>query len=192
MTRTHSLLTRILPAAALIACAATLAGAQDAAAPSAKKTLGVADYTRWRTIESAGISGDGRWVVSVMRLTNLPANETKPEVHLRNLDSGAEVAIAHASSPMFSSDSKWLVYEIDSIPARAAGRGGRGGTAPDAAPGAGAQGAAGRGGAGGPPQPLRRYELRELASGTTRAWKDISSATFNNSATHLILRRRAA
>ncbi|HEY2850040.1 MAG TPA: prolyl oligopeptidase family serine peptidase [Gemmatimonadaceae bacterium] len=184
MKRSISLYLRTIPAFALIAFAASLA-AQTA--PAEKKVLGVADYTRWRTIESAGISGDGHWVVSVMRLTNLPTEETKPELHLRNLSSGADVVIAHASNPVFSSDSKWLVYQVDSIPARGAGRGGRGGGGGDAA-----QGAAGRGGAGGAPQPLRRYELRELASGTTRAWKDVSSATFNSAATHLILRRRAA
>lgn len=195
MTRSPFSFVRILPALALIA---SVVGAQDAAAPHAKKVLGVNDYTRWRTIESAGISGDGRWVASVLRLTNVPTSDSKPELHLRNLDSGAEVVIAHASNPMFSSDSRWIVYQVDSMPPRGAGRGGRGGGAADS-PGAvgsggapGPQGAAGRGGAGATQQPLRRYELRELALGTTRAWKDVASATFNNSATHLILRRRAA
>ena len=109
--------------------------------------------------------------------------------------------IAHASSPAFSSDSRWIVYQVDSMPIRAAGRGGRGaGTADSVATtggagGAGAvqaPGAAGRGGAPTAPQPLRRYELRELASGRTQAWKDIASATFNVASTHLMLRRRAA
>jgi len=181
-------LARLLAAAALLGSTAVLAGAQDSAAPHAKKILGVNDYTRWRTIEAAGISADGRWVASVWRFTNLPNDETKPELHLRDLNASSDVVIAHASNPMFSSDSKWIVYQVDSIPARGAGRGGRagGGGAPAAeAP----QGAAGRGGAGAAPQPLRRYELRELATGTTRAWKDISSATFNAPASYVMLRR---
>ncbi|HVZ47176.1 MAG TPA: prolyl oligopeptidase family serine peptidase, partial [Gemmatimonadaceae bacterium] len=54
------------------------------------------------------------------------------------------------------------------------------------APGAAA---GGRGGANGN-APLRRYELRDLATGATQAWKDIGSAMFNASSTHLILRRQ--
>ena len=200
MTRSPSSLARLLPAAAFLACAASFAGAQDSA-PHTKKVLSVADYTRWRTIEKAEISGDGRWVASVLRLTNLPANDSKPELHLRNLDAGTEIVIPRASNQIFSKDSRWIVYEVDSTPIRG-GRGGRGAGAADssgAAPAGGvatapqapaAQGAGGRGGAGGAQQPLRRYELRELASGTTRAWKDVSSATFNAASTHLILRRR--
>ncbi len=203
MTHIRPAFARTLPAAALIALVAALGGAQDSTAHRAKKILGVNDYTRWRAIESAQISGDGRWVASAMRLTNLPTNDSKPELHLRNLDSDKEVVIAHASAPMFSSDSRWIVYQIDSMPVRGAGRGGRGAGAADSSAGAPgsngaggatgvAQGAGGRGAAPATPQPLRRYELRELASGTTHAWKDIASATFNVTATHLILRRRAA
>ncbi len=190
MTRSTFSLSRILPAAAILACAPVFAGAQSAP----KKVLGVSDYTRWRSIEAAGISGDGRWVASVWRFTNVQNSDSKPELHLRNLDAATDVVIAHASSPMFSSDSKWIVYQVDSVPAARGGRGGRGAAAPDSsgtapAPGSAAQGGGGRGGAGGAAQPLRRYELRELASGTTRAWKDISSATFNNASTYLPLKR---
>jgi dipeptidyl aminopeptidase/acylaminoacyl peptidase len=208
-------LARLIPVAALLASAAALAGAQDSAAPATKKVLGVSDYTRWRSIEAAQISGDGRWVASVMRLTNVPTNDSKPELHLRNLDADKDVVIAHASNPAFSSDSRWIVYQIDSMPVRAGGRGGRGsgaadssttganapsntgapqsgGTAGGAGGAQGAQAAGGRGGAPATPQPLRRYELRELASGRTQAWKDIASATFNNAATQLILKRRTS
>ena len=207
MTRSLQRFARVPRIAGLIVAVAAFAHAQDASAPRAKKVLSVNDYTRWRNIDNAQISGDGRWVASAWRLTNLPTNDSKPELHLRNLDSDKEIVIAHASAPMFSSDSRWIFYQIDSMPVRAAGRTGRAGGAGDstaAVPGAGgagggagappgggaAQGAAGRGAAPGTPQPLRRYELRELATGTTRAWKDIASATFNVAATHLILRRR--
>jgi dipeptidyl aminopeptidase/acylaminoacyl peptidase len=177
--------------AALIAIAVPAA---MAAQPAAKKVLGVNDYTRWRTIEGAQISADGRWVASTLRFTNVPQDDSKPELHLRNLDTDAEVVIAHASNPTFSNDSRWLVYQVDSMPARPAGRGGRGGAAPDttATPPGGGQGAGGRGGATTGPQPLRRYELRELRTGATRAWKDIASATFSTTSSHLILRRRGA
>ncbi len=208
MTRSPFALARLLFAAALLASVGTVGAAQDSSTPRAKKILSVADYTRWRTIENAQISGDGRWVASVLRLTNVPNNDSKPELHLRNLDSDKDVVIAHASNAAFSLDSRWIVYQVDSMPARAAGRGGRGGGATDstATPGAGgagggagapqgvgaAPGAAGRGGAPGAAQPLRRFELRELASGRTQAWKDINSATFNNASSELILRRRTS
>ena len=120
MTYPRLSLARLIPVVAILTSAASLAGAQDA-----KKVLDVNDYTRWRTIDAAQISGDGRWVASAMRLTNVPTNDSKPELHLRNLDTDKEVVIAHASSPAFSSDSRWIVYQIDSMPVRAAGRGGR-------------------------------------------------------------------
>jgi dipeptidyl aminopeptidase/acylaminoacyl peptidase len=202
---------RFIPVAALLASIASVAAAQNTVAPSTKKVLSVNDYTRWRTIDGAQISGDGRWVASTMRLTNLPNNDSKPELHLRNLDSDKDVVIAHASNAAFSNDSRWIVYQIDSMPVRGAGRGGRGGGATDSAatPGLGgaggagggggalqapgaAQNAGGRGGAPNAAQPLRRYELRELTSGVTHAWKDIASATFNVASTHLMLHRRTA
>jgi dipeptidyl aminopeptidase/acylaminoacyl peptidase len=186
VTRSPFALTRFLAAAALLAGASSFAGAQDSPAPQGKKILSVADYTKWRTIENAEISDDGRWVASVLRLTNLPTNESKPELHLRNLDAGSETVIPRASNQIFSKDSRWIVYEVDSMPARG-GRAGRGG-AGDAAGAAPSGGGAGRGAGG--QQTLRRYELRELATGATHAWKDVSSATFNAGSTHLILRRR--
>ena len=150
-----------------------------------------------------------------MRLTNLPTNDSKPELHLRNLDTGTEVVIAHASNPDvlerlavdrlpdrldagtgrrsrrsrrrrggFGGERRGCAAECSRAGIGRQRRGGAQGGAP--------QGAGGRGGAPATPQPLRRYELRELASGKTQAWKDIASATFNVDATHLILRRRAA
>jgi len=164
-----------------------------------KKVLGVSDYSRWRAIEGAQISADGRWVASVLRFTNVLQNDSKPVLRLRNLDTNQDVEIAHASNPTFSADSRWLVYQVDSMPQRPSGRGGRaggaGGGAPDtAAPppqtptGQPAGQAGGRGATA--PTPLRRFELRELATGATQVWKDMQSATFAATSSHLILRRR--
>ena len=116
----------------------TRPGAQPAgsASPAVKKVLGVDDYSKWRTIDGAQISANGRWVASVLRHTNVLPNDAKPELHLRNLDTDANVVIAHASNPTFSADSRWIVYQVDSMPQRApAGRGGRaGGAGADSAP----------------------------------------------------------
>ena len=158
---------------------------------SAKKVLSVDDYTKWRAIEGAQISSNGRWVASVFRFTNVVQGDTKPELHLRNTETNQDVVIPNASSPTFSLDSRWLVYQVDSMPARANGRGGRAGgagadSAPPQTPGAGGRAAAAAG-----PQALRRFELRDLTNGTTQRWKDVQSATFANSSMHLILRRTA-
>lgn len=171
--------------AAAIAFVAVGASAQST---SPRKVIGIADYARWRAIEGAQISADGQWVASTFRLTNVLPDESKPELHLRSLATDQETVIAHASNGAFSRDSRWLVYQVDSVPVRGAGRGGRGaGGAPAAqAPGGGAAAGGGANGAA----TIRRYELRDLATGATRAWSDIGSATFNASTTHLLLRRQ--
>ncbi len=162
-----------------------------AANASAKKVLSVDDYTKWRAIEGAQISSNGRWVASVFRFTNVVQGDTKPELHLRNTETNQDVVIPNASSPTFSLDSRWLVYQVDSMPARANGRGGRaGGAGADSAPPQ-TPGAGGRAGAAAGPQALRRFELRDLINGTTQRWKDVQSATFANTSMHLILRRTA-
>src|SRR5688500_5808313 len=69
--------------------------AQQASAPPAvakpagvssqgKKILGVNDYTRWRSIENALISGDGKWVSYGLRFTNVPTADSRPVLHLLN------------------------------------------------------------------------------------------------------------
>ncbi len=44
-------------------------------APGGKKPLTIADYSKWRTIDGAGLSPDGKWVAYTLRYTNtLPAD----------------------------------------------------------------------------------------------------------------------
>jgi dipeptidyl aminopeptidase/acylaminoacyl peptidase len=139
---------------------------------SAKKVLTVGDYSKWRSIDGAQLSPDGNWVVYGLSFTNTTPVDAKPVLHILRLDMNQEVEIPHASRGVFSSDSKWIVYQFDSTPA--GGRGARGG------------------GAGGAPTPAtRRYELRELATGKVQAWTDMASATFSATASHLVLKRRA-
>ena len=193
--------------------------ALSAQAP-AKKVLTVEDYTKWRSLNSPEISGDGKWVAYVLQLTNTPTADAKPVLHIVNVETSAEVTVANGTGPSFSSDSRWIAYTIDP----GSGRGGRGGRAggggtgatapggtdppagganPPAAPAttpatqpAGGQGATPPSGtqtgrgANTPATPPRRVELRELATGTVHSWQDIQSFTFSPSATHLFLRRR--
>ncbi len=166
-------------------------------APAAKRAINVDDYPRWRNIEGAQISPDGRWVAYTTRLTNVPTADARPVLHIVNLESNADVTVADASNASFAPDSRWVSYSVDPVAARG-GRGGRGGGAPaPAAPGAPAPGTApapadstgGRGGAA--PAPQRRVELRELATGTVRAWQDIQSISYSPTGSRVLLRRRA-
>ena len=177
----YAFLVVVLPFSTLRA--QTQAGAP--ADPKVKKALTVDDYTKWKSINSSSISGDGKWVTYVLALTNTTPQESKPVMHLLRLDTNQDVEVAQATNPAFSNDSKWVAYQID--PANAGGRGGRG-----------------RGGAGGAPAPgaatpntqpntpPRRVELRNLSTGTVQAWQDVASFTFSASSNYIVLRRRAA
>ena len=181
--------------------------ALSAQAP-AKKVLTVEDYTKWRSINSPEISRDGKWVAYVLQLTNVATTDTKPVLHVVNLETSTEVTVPNGTGPTFSADSRWIAYTIDS----GQGRGGRGGRAggggagtapatdapggaPAATPPAGGQVTPGQGaqaGRGGNTTPPRRVELRELATGTLHSWQDIQSFSFSASSSHLFLRRRPA
>jgi dipeptidyl aminopeptidase/acylaminoacyl peptidase len=190
---------RILPLAAFAALFLSSAVAPVAAQAPAKKVLTVDDYTRWRSINGAQLSGDGKWVAYVLQFTNTPPADSRPVLHLLRLDTSQDTEIPNATGAMFSSDSRWIAYQVEPSGGRG-GRGGRGGggapaNAPGNAPGGGGAGGApggaqqGRGGqAQTPPEP-RHTVLRELATGNVHSWQDISSFTFSPTASHLLLRR---
>jgi WD40 repeat protein len=181
-------------ALALATVAAPVHAQADSTRPTilanGKKALTVADYSKWRNIEDAVISPDGRWVSYALRFANTLPQDGKPVLHLRNLDTNQEVEIANAHDGTFSLDSRWLVYQVDSVPAPRGGRGRGAGANADSGTATNAQGAAGRA-AGAATQPPR-VELRELASGRTQSWQRMQSASFNVTSTHLLLQRRAA
>jgi len=155
---------------------------------SIKKVLTIEDYTKWKSISDQAISGDGQWVAYVLQSTNVPSTDTKPVLHLLNLATNQDVEVANATEHSFSSDSKWIAYQI----APPGVRGGRGGRGAAAAPGATpAQDEPTGRGAQAVPAVVRRTELRNLATGEVKSWQDIQSFTFSENATHLLLRRRA-
>ena len=157
-----------------------------------KKALSVEDYSRWRAINGQAISGDGKWVTYVLSQTNTAPADAKPVLHILRLDTNTDLEITNASAPAFSSDSKWIAYQIDPAAGGRGGRGGRGGGGGGATPPGGAAPAGqGRAGANTPPAQPRRVELRNLATGAVQSWQDMQSFTFAATATHLILRRRA-
>src|SRR4030095_6928258 len=114
-----------------------------------------------------------------------------------------EAEIPNASNPTFSPDGRWIVYQVDSMPNRGRPRGPTpGGTTTARTPPAAPTGlppvppptppAGTTRAAAAPAAPIRRMDLRELATGRTQGWQDMQSATFSATSTHLLLRRRAA
>src|SRR5688572_31191963 len=92
---------------------AAMAYALPFAQSASKKALTVDDYTKWRSISDQELSGDGKWVTYVLQLTNTIAAEAKPVLYLKNLETNDEVSIQHATGGTFSTDSKWIAYQVD-------------------------------------------------------------------------------
>ena len=95
---------------------------------SGKKILSINDYGRWRNVENALISGDGKWVTYGLRYTNVPASDARPALHIYNQATGRDLEIANATNASFSPDSRFIVYQVD-VPAARGGRGGGRGAA---------------------------------------------------------------
>lgn len=153
--------------------------------PTRKRALSVEDYSRWRSIEGSQISSDGKFAAYVLRQMNVPQVDSRPVLHIVRIDDDQHVTIPQASQPVFSPDGRWIAYQIE--PPRPAGGRGRGGAGADSA----TTDSAGRGRAGAPTQPQRRMELRELATGATKQWQDMQSATFSATSSHVLFRRMA-
>jgi dipeptidyl aminopeptidase/acylaminoacyl peptidase len=154
----------------------------------AKKVLTVDDYTRWRSINGQEISGDGKWVNYGIAFANTVPDQSKPVLHILNLETSQDVEVANASAGDFSPDSRWIAYQVDP----SGGRGGRGGRGRGADAQTGAAAVQGRGAGAETPAPPRRVEVRNLATGAVQPFQDIESFTFSADSTHIILRRRAA
>lgn len=160
----------------------------------ARKPLTINDYTLWRAIDGAALSADGRWVAYGTRLTNVLPAQAKPVVRVRDLQGGAETEVLHASQPQFSPTGAWLAYLVeppaptrgtraDSAPAVAAPPANTPpATTPTTSPATPASRAT----------PPRRWELRDVTTGTVRSWQDIQSVAFSPTGTHVLLRRRPA
>ena len=139
--------------------------------PKRKKVLAIADYSKWRTIQSPTISPDGKWVAYVLRFTNVVTPDQKPELHILNLATNKDTVIHFASTPEFSSDSRWITYQIEiPQPPRGAARGTDSSATPDSA--------AARARATADSANRRRGELRELATGRTQRWADVANMAF--------------
>jgi dipeptidyl aminopeptidase/acylaminoacyl peptidase len=174
--------------------------AQGAASPPAKKAMTVDDYSKWRTISNQALSPDGKWLAYILELTNVLPGETKPEMHILNLETKADVVVNDATDPLFSPDSRWVAYQVDPGAAERARRARRAAESPGNAasgnapaqtqPASDPTGPQGRRGGGEAPVPPRRVDVRNLATGAVRSWEDIGTVTFAPTSSYLVLRRR--
>ncbi len=194
----HSIVLVALAAAvSSLASPATLRAQSSASAAPTKKVLTAADYSRWRTIDRAQISADGRYVVYGLRHVNTLPAEAKPVLKLRDVAAATEIEISGASDASFSPDGKWLAYLVEVQPAPRRAR--TNDSMPSAPADSTTQNVVGptpaqpaNGAPRGPTTVQRRWELRELATGKTQQWKDIQGVSFSPTSTHLLLTRRAA
>ncbi|MEX2177857.1 MAG: prolyl oligopeptidase family serine peptidase [Gemmatimonadaceae bacterium] len=187
----------LFPGAAASAQGVVQTGAAPAAAnakpadPKVRRALSIDDYSKWRTVGDEQISPDGKWVAYVMRFTNVPTADAKPELHIKRLDTMQDTVIHYATAPRFSSDSRWVTYQIELPPPRRDST--RRAPPRDSTPAdttATVTAGASRTRADTTPPPRRRTELRELATGSTKFWQDIQTAEFSPTATHLLMHRR--
>jgi len=79
-----------------------------------KKVLTIDDYGLWRTVTSAQLSNDGKWMTYDYRKPE--ADEDAPDernLHIRHLISEIVYQIPYGISPAFSDDSRWVAYKVD-------------------------------------------------------------------------------
>ena len=84
-----------------LAVALSAGALMDAQAPGGK-ALAIDDYTKWRSIDGEKLSGDGQWVAYVLRQMNTIPAESKPVLHLLQLETGTDVTVNDATAPEFS------------------------------------------------------------------------------------------
>ncbi|MCJ7485663.1 MAG: hypothetical protein MUQ25_05780 [Candidatus Aminicenantes bacterium] len=105
LTRPRLAICLILVLIFLSALAPVPGSAQVAAPTPAKKAMTVDDYSKWRAISGQVLSADGKWLAYVLEFTNVLPGETKPVMHIVNLETNADVSVNDATAPVFSPDS---------------------------------------------------------------------------------------
>lgn len=160
---------------------------------SARKVLTLDDYGRWNRINSAAISGDGKWAT----FTYAP-NEGEPTLLVTSLEgekryttslgtagggagrAGGGGRGGGGGAPQFSADSRWIAYFVNPAD-RTAARNGRGAGAPPA-PGRGAAPAAAAG----------HLEVMNVATGEKTSIANANSWKFSPRARWLAVRLNKA
>jgi dipeptidyl aminopeptidase/acylaminoacyl peptidase len=160
---------RILVAGILLAALSMPLGAQqpgssavaDAAdATAVRRSLPLADYARWRSIQGSTLSADGAWVA--WSYAQLRRDDV---LHVRHVDSGREHVVERGSRPTFSDDGRWVAYSV-TPPLQEVER-----LEKDKKP------------------VPRRAELMNLETGEKVGWDDVASFEFARGSTHLAVKK---
>jgi len=154
---------------------------------SGKPTLTKSDYGKFESISATTLSPDGKWIAYAVGrgergARGRGADNSTTEVRYRPIASSDEKTIASASSPTFTSSSRWLLYTV--TPPGTGGRGGRGGGRGAPAPAPAPAGAPPTGGT-----PSASIGVVDLTSGTTTVVQDVQSYTLSSNGHHVAFRR---
>ena len=131
------------------------------------KVLTLEDYPTWRRIGSTAISPDGNWVTYAYR-----PNEGDDTLYVELLDGETSHIVPMGSGPVFSGDSRWVVYTIN--PPRGGSREPRRGS--------------GSGGGGGAAD--RQVQLLDLETGSKYTTGRASGFTFSEGSQFLVINKR--
>src|SRR3954465_11627933 len=124
-----------------------------------------ADYAKWETLGNSALSPDGKWVAYDFR-----KGASLSELRYREVASGTDHAVPRGSTPVFSANSRWLLYTINPDTGGATGgRGGRGGRGGGGGTGAVAAASANR----------NKLGVVDLSNGTVTTLEDVQSYAVN-------------
>ena len=169
--RARRVVVAVLPAL-LLATGSFIVSAQS----PAPKVIELADYAKFKRINGAAISNDGKW----MQYTVAP-NDGDATLFVKSLDGDKVYEVPRGANPAFSEDGRWIGYFIapPAADGRGRGRGGRGG-------------GQGQGGGAAETPAARPFEVLELATGTKTAFPSVGTFAFSPDGDWLLMRPQAA
>src|SRR5690349_23186 len=148
-------------------------GVQSTTAPAARSVLTEADFARIEQLGATALSPDGKWIAyDFRRGVSGPS-----ELRYRLVAGGTEASVPLGSTPVFTANSRWLLFTVtpDTAGARAGGAGRRGGTP-------------GRPGNTGAAESARnKVGIVDLRSGTTTILQDVQSFALSKNGAHVAL-----
>ena len=106
--------TRVNHLSSILILIITAAGASQLQAGEKKKVLTMDDYGLWRTVSSAQLSSDGKWMTYDYRKPE--ADKDAPDernLQIKHLVSDKVYEVPFGISPVFSDDAGWVAYKID-------------------------------------------------------------------------------
>ena len=163
-------------------CGVSLAAQQPQGAASSttgatRPVLTEADFTRIEALGAVTLSPDGKWVAYDFRR----GVSGPTELRYRLVAGGSESSAPLGNTPVFSANSRWLLFTV--TPDTTGGRGGGGRSARGGTPGR----------ANNASESARnKVGIVDLKSGTTTILPDIASSALSKDGSHVALRRYSA